>query len=124
MMFVETPEAPIPLGHYSQAVVANGLVFVAGQFGLLPGGFKFPEGGVGPQTAQALQNIASILAAAGSRLDKVVNVNILVTDIENWTIVNEVYQGVFGDHRPARAVSVSPQLHYGAAIEIQVIATA
>ena len=122
MNFVSTTEAPAAGGHYSQAVVANGLVFVAGQLPIRPGG-GIPEG-VEAQTRQALGNVAAILKAAGSGLDKIVSATIYVSDIAHWPEVNRVYAEVLGAHKPARTVAVSPQLHFGALIEAQIIALA
>ena len=118
---VETPDAPPPGGHYSQAVVANGFVFVSGQLPIkLGGGHEVPEG-IEAQTRQALANVAAILRAAHSSLDNVVSVTVYVTDIANWPAVNRVYAEVFGKHRPARVVAVSPQLHFHSLVEIQAI---
>ena len=122
MNFVSTSEAPAAGGHYSQAVVANGFVFVAGQLPIRPGG-GIPEG-VEAQTRQALANVAAILKAAGSGLDKIVSATIYVSDIAHWPEVNRVYAEVLGAHKPARTVAVSPQLHFGALIEAQIIALA
>ena len=122
MNFISTTEAPAAGGHYSQAVVANGLVFVAGQLPIRPGG-GIPEG-VEAQTRQALANVAAILKAAGSGLDKIVSATIYVSDIAHWPEVNRVYAEVLGAHKPARTVAVSPQLHFGALIEAQIIALA
>ena len=122
MNFVSTTEAPAAGGHYSQAVVANGLVFVAGQLPIRPGG-GIPEG-VEAQTRQALANVAAILKAAGSGLDKIVSATIYVSDIAHWPEVNRVYAEVLGAHKPARTVAVSPQLQFGALIEAQIIALA
>jgi 2-iminobutanoate/2-iminopropanoate deaminase len=122
MNFVSTSEAPAAGGHYSQAVVANGLVFVAGQLPIRPGG-GIPEG-VEAQTRQALANVAAILKAAGSGLDKIVSATIYVSDIAHWPEVNRVYAEVLGAHKPARTVAVSPQLHFGALIEAQIVALA
>ena len=122
MEFVLTENAPAPGGHYSQAVKANGFVFVAGQLPIrLEGGM--PEG-VTAQARQALQNVAAILEGAGSSLDRVVNVTVYLSDIAHWPEVNAVYTEVFGSHRPARTMAVSPQLHFGALVELQVVALA
>ena len=122
MNFISTTEAPAAGGHYSQAVVANGFVFVAGQLPIRPGG-GIPEG-VEAQTRQALANVAAILKAAGSGLDKIVSATIYVSDIAHWPEVNRVYAEVLGAHKPARTVAVSPQLHFGALIEAQIVALA
>jgi 2-iminobutanoate/2-iminopropanoate deaminase len=121
IQLVETAEAPPPGGHYSQAVVANGFVFVSGQLPIKLGGqHEIPEG-IEAQTRQALSNVGAILRAAHSSFDNVVSVTVYVTDIANWPAVNRVYAEVFGKHRPARVVAVSPQLHFGSLVEIQAI---
>ena len=121
---VETSQAPPAGGHYSQALVANGFVFVSGQLPIKPGGGREIPAGIEAQTRQALFNVDAILRAANSGLDRVVSVTVYVTDISNWPEVNRVYADVFGQHRPARVVAVSPQLHFGSLVEIQAVALA
>jgi 2-iminobutanoate/2-iminopropanoate deaminase len=122
MNFISTADAPPAGGHYSQAVSANGFLFVAGQLPIRLGG-GIPEG-IEAQTRQALANVEAILKAASSDLSKVVSATVYVSDIGLWPDVNRIYAELFGAHRPARTVAVSPQLHYGALIEVQVIAMA
>lgn len=122
MKFISSDRGPRPGGHYSQAVVANGFVFVAGQLPLLADGNSAVPVGIEAQTRQALMNVNRILEAAGSGLNKLVSVTIYVTDIANWLTVNQVYAEILGDHRPARTVAVSPQLHFGCLVEIQATA--
>ena len=118
---INTPNAPQPAGHYSQATVYNGLVFVAGQLSILPNGeYKF--GSIEEQTEQALRNVHAILKAAGSDWDRVLKINISVADINLWDGVNAVYSRVLGEHRPARAVIPTGKLHYEFLIEIEAIA--
>ena len=119
MKFI-TANVPPAGGHYSQAVVADGVVFVAGQLPLAPDG-SIPEG-IEAQTRLVLGRISTILEAAGSRIDRIVSATVYVSDIELWPQVNRIYAEVLGRHRPARTVAVSPQLHYGALIEMTVIA--
>ncbi|HEY7546871.1 MAG TPA: RidA family protein [Blastocatellia bacterium] len=121
MKYVSTPNAPQPAGHYSQAVVHNGLVFVAGQLAITPSG-EHLTGSIEEQTQQALRNIGEILKAAGSDLSRVLKMTIYVSDIELWSQVNAVYARVMGDHRPARAVVPTKELHYDFQIEIEAIA--
>jgi 2-iminobutanoate/2-iminopropanoate deaminase len=123
MQYVRSDLGPQPRGHYSQAVTANGFVFVAGQLPLFVGDDAVPKG-IEAQTRQALRNVSHVLEAAGSRLDKLVSVTVYVTDIADWPIVNRIYAEMLGDHRPARTVAVSPQLHFGCLVEIQAIAMA
>jgi 2-iminobutanoate/2-iminopropanoate deaminase len=119
---VHTPDAPTPAGHYSQAVVYNGLVFVAGQLSIDPRTGERKLGPVGEQTEQALANVAGILKAAGSSLSRVLKMTVYVSDIEMWGAVNEVYARVLGDHRPARAVVPTRDLHHGFLVEIEAVA--
>ena len=122
MRFVETPRAPRPGGHYSQAVIHNGTIYVAGQLPIDPENPKGPPGDAAQQARQALANIRAILEGAGSGMEHVLQMTIYVSDIEYWGEVNRVYSEVLGDHRPARALVPVPNLHYGYLIEIQAIA--
>lgn len=121
---VETADAPPPGGHYSQATIANGFVFVSGQLPIKLGAHSELPAGIDAQARQVLSNVEAILRAANSSLDRVVSVTVYVTDIKNWPEVNRVYADVFGQHRPARVVAVSPQLHFGSLVEIQAVALA
>jgi 2-iminobutanoate/2-iminopropanoate deaminase len=106
----------------SQAVIANGFIFVSGQLPIKPGGGHEIPPGIEAQTRQALSNVEAILRAANSGLDRVVSVTVYVTDIANWPKVNQVYAEVLGNNRPARIVAVSKELHFGSLVEIQAIA--
>jgi len=119
---IQTEKAPIPAGHYSQAVVYNGLVFVAGQLAIDPQTGERKLGSIEEQTEQALKNVSEILKAAGSDLNLVLKMTVFVTDIGLWERVNEVYSRVLGDHRPARAVIPTRDLHHGFLIEIDAVA--
>ena len=122
MKTIHTANAPAPAGHYSQAIVHGGMVYVAGQLPIDP---ARPEHHVGPieaQTEQVLRNVSEILQAAGSSLNHVVQMTIYVSDISLWGQINTVYARVMGDHRPARAVVPTRDLHYGYQIEVQAIA--
>ena len=122
MNAVLTPEAPAPGGHYSQAIVHNGLVFVAGQLPMVPGQKEHRVGTIVEQTEQTLRNIEAILKAAGSGLDRVLQMTIYVSDIALWGEVNATYARIMGASRPARALVPVKELHYGYQIEIQAIA--
>lgn len=123
MNFITTDAAPAAGGHYSQAVVHNGFVFVAGQLAFVPGQKEHRPGPIGEQTEQTLRNIEAILKAAGSGLERVVQMTIYVSDISLWGEVNDTYARIMGSHRPARAIVPVKELHYGYQIEIQAIAT-
>jgi 2-iminobutanoate/2-iminopropanoate deaminase len=122
MQAIETPNAPRPAGHYSQAIVHNGFVFVAGQLPIVPGQTEHKPGSVAQQTEQTLRNVEAILEAAGSGFDRVVSMTIYVSEIEHWGEVNATYIRVLGPHKPARAVVPVKELHYGYALEIQCVA--
>lgn len=122
MKVVSTPDAPRPAGHYSQAIIHNGLVFVAGQLPIDPKSSEKRVGTIEEQTEQTLKNIAEILKAAGSDLSQVLKMTVYISDMELWSRVNTVYAKVFGEHRPARAVVPVKDLHFGYQIEIEAIA--
>jgi 2-iminobutanoate/2-iminopropanoate deaminase len=122
MELISTERAPLPAGHYSQAVVHGDLVFVAGQLPIVPGSKAQRLGSASEQTEQALRNVAAILEAAGTSLDKVLQVTVYVSDIALWGEINAAYSRVMGEHRPARAVVPVGPLHHGYCVEIQAIA--
>jgi 2-iminobutanoate/2-iminopropanoate deaminase len=119
---INTPDAPAPGGHYSQAVVYNGLVFVSGQLSIDPQTGEKRLGSIEEQTEQVLGNVAAILQAAGSDMSRVLKMTVYVADIKLWEAVNKVYARVMGEYRPARAVVPTGALHYGFLIEIEAIA--
>lgn len=122
MQFVSTSDAPKPAGHYSQAVIHDGLVYVSGQLAVDPETGEKRLGSIEEQAEQALKNVAAVLEAAGSRMDLVIKTTVYVSDIALWGRVNEVYARHFGDHKPARAVVPTKDLHYGFKIEIEAVA--
>jgi len=111
-----------PGGHYSHAVKANGFVFVAGQLPIARDGAKLIDAPFEQQAQQTLDNIAAALKAAGSAIDRLVQVRIYVTDIALWPTFNAIYATWIGTSRPARAVVPVPQLHYGFKIEVEAVA--
>lgn len=122
MQVIETRDAPTAAGHYSQAIVHNGVVYVAGQLPIDPKDKNRPVGSIEEQTERTLRNVEAILVAAGSGLDRVLQMTIYISDIELWGGVNTAYARVMGSHKPARAVVPVKDLHYGYQIEIQAIA--
>ncbi|NII42622.1 2-iminobutanoate/2-iminopropanoate deaminase [Curtobacterium flaccumfaciens] len=120
---VHTDKAPAAVGAYSQAVRAGDLLFVSGQLPIDPATGVFAGPGVREEAAQSLQNGAAILAAAGSDMSGVVKTTVLLTDIADFTAVNEVYGEYFnGAVLPARAAYQVAALPRGARVEIEFIA--
>jgi 2-iminobutanoate/2-iminopropanoate deaminase len=119
---INTPNAPKPAGHYSQATVCNGLVFVAGQLSIDPATGAHKTGAIEEQTELALSNVLAILEAAGSDWSRVLKMTVYVADINLWDAVNKVYSRMLGEHRPARAIIPTGALHHGFLIEIDAVA--
>jgi 2-iminobutanoate/2-iminopropanoate deaminase len=122
MKAILTTEAPAPAGHYSQAVVHDGWIYVSGQLPIDPATSEKRMGSIEEQAEQALKNVAAILRAAGSDLDRVVKTTVYISDIALWNRVNTVYAAFFGQHRPARAVVPTRELHFGFQVEIEAVA--
>ena len=122
MQFISTSDAPTPAGHYSQAVVSGNFIFVSGQLPIKPGSKPESPGPIAEQTRQVLTNLKNILEAAGSGLAHVVKTTIYISDISMWGDVNGVYAEFFGDHKPARAVVPTRELHFDYQIEMEAIA--
>ena len=120
---IKLPNAPEPKGHYSPAVVHNGLIFVSGQLPRNAATSEVETGAIETQTELALRNVEAILLAAGSDLNHVLQMTIYVSEMELWDKVNETYARVLGEHKPARAIVPVKDLHFGTKIEIQAIAT-
>lgn len=119
---VNTSDAPIPGGHYSQAVIAGNFVFVSGQLPLTPGTGEKILGSIEEETLRVLNNIKAIVEAAGSGVSKIVKVTVFISDIGHWAGVNRVYSEFFGDHKPARAIIPVKDLNHGFKVEIDAIA--
>ncbi len=115
--------APVAVGPYMHAVVANGLVFTAGQVGLVPGTKQLAEGGIEAQTAQALDNVRAVLEASGSGLERVVKTTVFLTDMDDFAAMNEVYARYFWRYPPARSTVQVARLPLGAIVEIEAIGT-
>jgi 2-iminobutanoate/2-iminopropanoate deaminase len=105
---------------FSHAVVAGDFIFVSGTLGLKPGTFELVEGGIGPQTVQALRSIENILAASGASLRDVVKINVYLADETTFGEMNKAYSSVLtGNETPARMTIGRAGLNFGAAIEIE-----
>lgn len=118
---VSTDQAPAALGPYSQAIVANGLVFCSGTAGIDPATGVAPEG-IEAQTDQALRNLAAVLAAAGSSMDHVVKTTIFYADVDDFARLNEVYARHMPDPPPARSAPAHVRLPRGLLVSIEAIA--
>lgn len=119
---ISTPNAPAAIGPYSQAVCAGGFVYVSGQIPLDPATGEFAGPDIRTQTRQSLKNIAAILAAAGSGMDRVVKTTVLLKDIGDFAAMNEVYAEAFTAPYPARAAFEAAALPKGALVEIECVA--
>jgi 2-iminobutanoate/2-iminopropanoate deaminase len=115
--------APAAVGAYSQAIRAGELVFTAGQLGVDPATGEFAAPDVAGQAERALANIAAILEAAGSGLDRLVKVTVFLADIGDWPALNEVYGRVVPEPYPARSAFAVRDLPKGARVEIEAVAT-
>lgn len=121
-MPISTSAAPPPGGHYSQAVVHNGLVYVAGQLPIALGQTAHVVGSIEEQAQRIFVNLDAILLASGSRRERVIRVTVYIADIALWGAFNRVYAEYFGEHRPARTVVPCNKLHYGYDVELDAIA--
>jgi 2-iminobutanoate/2-iminopropanoate deaminase len=121
MKVVSTKKAPAAIGPYSQAIVANNMVFTSGQIALNPEG-KIVCDDVKGQTEQILKNLSAVLEEAGSSLNQVVKTTIYLSDMEDFLAVNEVYASFFGEHKPARSTVAVKTLPLNVKVEIDCIA--
>jgi 2-iminobutanoate/2-iminopropanoate deaminase len=122
---VTSPAAPAAIGPYSQAVVAGGFVHCSGQIALDPGNGELVPGGAGEQAERALKNLAAVLAAAGSGLERAVKCNVYLVSMSDFAAVNEVYGRFFkAGAAPARATVAVAELPRGARVEIDCLALA
>jgi 2-iminobutanoate/2-iminopropanoate deaminase len=115
-------EAPKAIGPYSQAVEVNGMLFVSGQIPINPATGQIIEGGIKEQTEQVMKNIGAILEAAGYRFDQVIKSTCLLSDMDNFSGMNEVYGKYYPENSPARAAFGVVKLPLGVLIEIETIA--
>ncbi|MCA9902428.1 MAG: RidA family protein [Anaerolineae bacterium] len=119
---IKTDNAPAAVGPYSQGIIVNGMIFTAGQAGLVPGTGKLIEGGIREQTMQTLRNIQGVLEAGGASLNRVVKTTVFLQNMADFPAMNEVYATFFGDQLPARSTVEVAKLPLGALVEIEAIA--
>jgi len=119
---VHTEQAPAAIGPYSQAIICNGMVYTAGQIPLDPATMELVGGSIAEQTERVMQNLAAVLAAAGTSFDRVVKTTIFLRDMNDFAAVNEVYGRALGDHRPARSTVQAARLPRDCNVEIEMIA--
>ncbi len=119
---VHTDQAPAAIGPYSQGIIANGLLYTAGQIALDPGSGQVVAGDVVAQTEQVFRNLAAILGTTGSSWHDVVKATVFLMDMRDFPKVNDVYARVMGDARPARSTVQVSGLPRGVLVEIDLIA--
>jgi 2-iminobutanoate/2-iminopropanoate deaminase len=119
---ISTDRAPKAIGPYSQAVRANGFLFLSGQVPLDPATGELVRGTIDEEAARVLRNLGAVLEAAGSGFDKVVRTTVFLVDLADFAAMNAVYARHFGEARPARSTVQVAALPRGARIEIDVIA--
>ena len=122
MQQIKTDSAPAAIGPYSQAIIANGFLYSAGQIPLDPASGKLVEGDVSRQTERVLDNLDAVLASAGLGWSDVVKTTVYLHDMADFPAVNEIYAKRIGDARPARSTVQVAALPRGAMIEIDLIA--
>ena len=118
---IKTDNAPPAVGKYSQGVMANGILFVSGQVPLNPADGKLVEG-IEAQARRSMENVKGIVEEAGLEMSNIVKTTILLADINDFSVVNEIYSGYFDEDPPARACFAVKDIPKGAMIEIEAIA--
>jgi len=119
---VQTDDAPAAIGPYSQAIVANGMVFTAGSIALNRRGELVGDGDIAAETRQSLSNLAAVLEAAGAGLDSVVKTTVFLADMDDFAAMNAVYAQFFKSPYPARSAVQAAKLPKGVQVEIEAIA--
>ena len=122
MKTVSTESAPVARGHYSQAIVHGGLVYVAGQLPIDPRNPERRVTGFESEARQVIGNVIAIVEAAGSSRDRILRATVYIADVAHWPAFNAVYAELLGAHKPARTVVPVAQLHYGYLVEMDAIA--
>ncbi len=121
---IATESAPKAIGPYSQAIVYNGLAFLSGQIPLDPASGQIVEGGIAEQTDRVIRNMAEVLEACGSSLEKVLKTTVFLKDMTEFAAMNEVYARYFAVNPPARSTVEAARLPRDVRVEIEAIAAA
>ena len=124
MKAIQIIGSPKPVGHYSQAIVTNGLIYTSGILPIrIKSSEKLPvEASIEDQIGVVFDNLRQILEEAGSSTEKVVKTTVYIADGEHWGMVNQLYAAFFGEHRPARSIIPVKELHFGYKIELEAVA--
>jgi 2-iminobutanoate/2-iminopropanoate deaminase len=122
MKAISTTAAPAARGHYSQAIVHAGLVYVAGQLPIVPGEPDRRLADFEAQARQVIANVIAIVDASGSSRERILRTTVYIADVSHWPAFNAIYADMLGSHRPARTVVPVAALHYGYLVEMDAIA--
>jgi len=115
---INTPVAPQAIGPYSQAVIHNGIIYISGQIALVPETMEIIEGGIKEQTVRVMENLKNVLAASGSSFDNVLKCSIFLSEMSDFTTVNEIYGSYFKSNPPARETVAVKTLPKNVLVEI------
>lgn len=118
---IRTDGAPQPAGHYAQATVAGGCIYISGQLPIRPDGAPLPDDGFEAQARQAIANMLAILTAAGGDARHLLKVTAYIVGVDHWPRFNAVYAAMPGDARPARTVVPVTELHHGYLVEVDAV---
>jgi 2-iminobutanoate/2-iminopropanoate deaminase len=119
---IATNQAPKAIGPYSQAILVDGTLYLAGQIALDPSSGKLVEGGIEVQTHRVMQNLNAVLDAAGYQFDDVVQTQVFLSNLNHYKAMNSVYATYFDERPPARAVVEAARIPRDALVEIMMVA--
>ena len=122
IQIIHSDNAPKAVGPYSQAVISGGVLYASGQIGLVPAEGKLVADDVQSQARQVTKNLSAVLSEAGISLTDILKVNIFLTDMADFPLVNEIYAAWLGEHRPARATVAVAALPLAAKVEMDLVA--
>lgn len=121
MKMIAPASLPTPAGHYTPGVISGNLLFISGQLPVRPDGAHTATEPFEVQAQQAIDNLLEVAKAAGANTSNIVKVNVYIVGIKYWPAFNQLYAGIMGDHKPARAIIPVPELHHGYLIEIDAV---